>query len=96
MASEPNDNETKQSWWDESKGWCSHRLDEGKLIAKTAIALIFIVNSMALGLLALDLVKPSQDQASVFGTISITFAAVILGTFVHQGVKFQTTNKRKR
>lgn len=96
MSTEQDSSVTANSWWDSTKSWFLNRCDEAKLLSKTIVALVLIVNSMALGLLALDLIKPNQDTANVFGVISIAFAAVILGTFVHQGVKYQTTNKRKR
>ena len=94
MSTEQNSNDSNKS--DKVNAWFSSRWSEGKLLSKTAIALVFIVNSMALGLFALGLVKPSDQTAAVFGAISIAFAAVVLGTFVHQGVKFQTNAKRKR
>lgn len=94
MSTEQNSNE--DSKMNKASAWFSNRCDEAKLLSKTIVALVFIVNSMALGLFALGLVKPSEAMAAVFGAISITFAAVVLGTFVHQGVKFQSTNKRKR
>lgn len=94
MSTEQNNNDTSKS--NKASEWFSNRYDESKLLSKTIIALVFIVNSMALGLFALDLVNPSRQAAAIMGAISIVFAAVILGTFVHQGVKFQSTNKRKR
>ena len=97
MSTEQNNNEpVKSNRWAGTSAWFSSRYDEGKLLSKTIIALVFIVNSMALGLFALDLVNPSEQTAAVMGAIAITFAAVVLGLFVHQGVKFQSTNKRKR
>ena len=94
MSTEQNNNDTSKS--NKAADWVSDRWDEGKLLSKTIIALVFIVNSMALGLFALDLVDPSAQVAAVMGAISIVFAAVVLGTFVHQGVKSQSTVKRKR
>ena len=97
MSTEQNNNEpVKSNRWAGTSAWFSSRYDEGKLLSKTIIALVFIVNSMALGLYALDLVNPSEQASAVMGAIAITFAAVVLGLFVHQGVKFQSTNKRKR
>ena len=96
MSTEQNNNDKSNSKSDAVSAWFTSRWDELKLGSKTAIALVFIVNSMALGLYALDLVNPSSQTLAVLGAISIAFAAIILGTFVHQGVKFQSTNKRKR
>ena len=96
MSTEQDSNAVTNSRWISTKSWFINRCDEAKLLSKTIVALVLIVNSMALGLLALDLIKPNQDTANVFGVISIAFAAVILGTFVHRGVKQQSTNKRKR
>ena len=97
MSTEQNNNEpVKSNRWSGTSTWFSDRYDEGKLLSKTIIALVFIVNSMALGLFAFELVSPSEQTAAVMGAISIVFAAVVLGKFVHQGVKFQSTNKRKR
>lgn len=67
-----------------------------KLITKTAVVLVFIVNSVALGLYGLGLVNPDRLTATVFGAISFAFAAVVLGTYVNGGVKQQATIKRKR
>lgn len=78
------------------KDWFGNRYSEAVLVSKTAIALVLIVDSMALGLAALGFVKPNPTTYAILGSISIAFAAVVLGTFVHQGVKFQSTNKRKR
>lgn len=64
--------------------------------AKTAVVLVFIVNSVALGLYGFGLVRPDHTMATVFGAISIAFAAVVLGTFVNNGVKFQSTNKKRK
>lgn len=86
-----NTKNTKQSL----QAWCGNRYSEVKLLSKTAIALLFIINSIALGLFALDLVNPSRGVAAVFGAISIAFAAVVLGTFVHHGVKFQAKSKKR-
>ena len=96
MSTEQNNNDKSNSKSDAVSAWFTSRWDELKLGSKTAIALVFIVNSMALGLFAFDLVNPSEQTAAVMGAISIVFAAVVLGKFVHQGVKFQSTNKRKR
>ena len=97
MSTEQNNNDqNSKSKSDAISAWFSSRWDEVKLGSKTLIALVFIVNSMTLGLYALDLVNPSSQTLAVLGAISIAFAAIILGTFVHQGVKFQSTNKRKR
>ena len=97
MSTEQNNNDqNSKSKSDAISAWFSSRWDEVKLGSKTLIALVFIVNSMTLGLYALDLVNPSSQTLAVLGAISLAFAAIILGTFVHQGVKFQSTNKRKR
>ena len=97
MSTEQNNNDqNSKSKFDAISAWFSSRWDEVKLGSKTLIALVFIVNSITLGLYALELVNPSSQTMAVLGAISIAFAAIILGTFVHQGVKFQSTNKRKR
>ena len=96
MATEQNNNDNSKSKSDVMNSWFSTRWDEVKLGSKTLIALVFIINSMALGLYALDLVNPSTQTLAVLGAISIAFAAIILGTFVHQGVKFQSTSKKRK
>lgn len=65
-------------------------------MAKTAVVLVFIINSVALGLYGFGLVRPDHNTATVFGAIAIAFAAVVLGTFVNNGVKFQSTNKKRK
>lgn len=90
-------NDTQQPSGREKVGvWFTARYEEAKLLSKTAVALLFIVNSVALGMYAFGLVQPSKSMAIGFGAISFAFAAVVLGTFVHYGVKFQSTTKRKR
>lgn len=76
--------------------WVSESWDWLCLAAKTGIVLVFIVNSVALGLYGFGLVDPNKETTAVFGAVSIAFAAVVLGTFVNNGVKFQTTNKRRK
>lgn len=89
MPTEPNVTKNKSNNAGEAVAYV-------RQLAKTIAALVFIINSVALGLFALDLVDPSQSAANLFGAISFAFAAVVLGTFVHDGVKYQSTSKRKR
>lgn len=76
--------------------WFTAFLDYARHMCKTAFALLYIVNGVAVGLYAFGFVHPSHFLAAVFGAISIAFAAVSLGTLVNYGVKYQASIKRKR
>lgn len=67
-----------------------------KHMSITAVALLFIINSVAIGLYAFGFVHPSPKLAAVFGAVSMAFATVVLGALVHSGVQHQTTNKKRR
>jgi len=68
----------------------------GKLIGMTGLALVFIINGVAVGLYCFGLVHPSQGVAAIFGALSFSFAAYALGAMVFNGVKWQLSSNKKR
>jgi len=76
--------------------WAKIAWDWSVGMSKTAIALIFIVNGVAISLFALDLVHPSREAAGVMGAITAAFVAVVLFILVNGGVKNLSTTKRKK
>lgn len=96
MSTEQNNDTQQPSRREMVGGWFSHRYEEAKLFSKTAVALLFIVNSVALGLYAFGAISPAKSIIMWGGAVSLAFAAIVLGTFVHHGVKFQSTTKRKK
>jgi len=98
MNKEPNITEPdkKSNLVSDIKTFASNALAWACMMSKTIIALIFIFNSISIGLYGFGLVNPSRYVSSVFGAISIAFAVVVLTTLVHAGVKSQPTTKRKK
>lgn len=75
--------------------WAKDAWAAGPYVIKAAAALVFIVNSVALGLYGFGLVRPSESVASAMGAVSLSFAAVVLWLFIYNGVRYQP-NKKKR
>lgn len=67
-----------------------------KTISATAIVLIFIVNSLALSLLAFNMINPPETVLAIMGVISLLFSSIVLGMFVHIGVDNKINHKRRK
>lgn len=90
---EPNEQIKKTFNWDPIRVF----IEMLQYYAKTIIVLVFIINSVALSLYGFGLISPNVQATSIMGAVAATFAAIVLFTFVHNGVKSQiTNNKRKR
>lgn len=76
--------------------WVGRTKDSTVLLTRAAIAIVFIVNGVAVALLAFGLITPPKPVSAIFGSIAAAFAAYALGTFVLNGVKYQATSKRKK
>lgn len=74
--------------------WIASSWASVKYYSKTAIVLLFIINSVALALYGFELVRPSKTALLFMAAVSASFAAVVLFTYIHSGVK--SSNKKKR
>lgn len=92
----PSDTNNKIPFAEKWSAFWSKTAEYSKLLGMTGLALVFIINGVAVGLYCFGLVHPPKVAAAMFGAVSFSFAAYALGAMVFSGVKWQISSNKKR